>query len=337
MTFENLAKIVDAKLLNQAAVKAYEKIETKAYLIKRGDLFIGSQEDAINQAIENGAYGILCDNPHIRISDDEIAWLYVSQCDSALIKLLRFSLLQSTSGFVLFTPVQYAILKQLAVQKNVIFLEKEMAKNFKKIQSADNESCFIASDQTLLQEIAPDYTDFSHHAVKSKLRWTHQSLFLSSFIYQDTHYEDIKLPALFLADLNIVLHFLEQQNIAFNLEKLHFLEFFHPLFISNRLAIRPFGQSEHAFIVNHDHTMIPESVAYIQNHAKWSKILLFLPVGTQLLQETNTQTTYYHDLSEIKSIEVNKFNFILILANYNDLHTILEQNNQEKNISLFQE
>lgn len=339
MTFDNLCEIVDGERLNHPAIKAYEKIETKAHLIKRGDMFIGSDEKSIAHAINNGAYAILHENNPIMI-DEEVAWIKVSSTDDALIKILRLSLLKSDSLFFYFPPIEVALLKQILKKEKVIFLEADVNTNFKKILEAENNSFFISQNEDFLQRIYPEFITYHEHASlplghrdKSLLKLTHQTLFLSSFTYEDIHYEHIKLPALFLASLSRVLHFLKESHLAFDIEKLSFIEYFQPLFISNRLTIRPFGDSEHAFIVQSDESQLLPSLEYIQNYAKWAEVLLFLPKGKSVA--TDSTIHYYETLEEVKDIEVDKFNFILILANYNELSFILEKNNTEKNISLF--
>ncbi len=330
MTFENLSKIVDGICLNTPAVNAYEKIETKPHLIKRGDLFVGSDKEAIAEAIEHGAYGILHDCDTIMI-DKEVAWINVHSCDDALMKLLRFSLLKSDFSFILFSPIQYALLKKLA-PKSLQFLKETTSQNFKKILSAQTGTHFISQDEQFLKSIYPEYTSY-HDSGIHPIQLTHKTLFLSSFTYHDKHYEEIKIPSLFIKDLALVLHYLDEHQLHYELEKLDFTPQFQPLFISNRLTVRPFGTSEHAFIVKNDENQILSSLEYIKEFATWAKVLLFLPKEHPL--KSDTQVAYYTCLEEVKEIEIDKFNFILILANYNELSNLLENNRQEKHISLF--
>lgn len=331
MTFESLCKIIDGVCLNAPSVNAYEKIETKSHLVKRGDLFVGNEKEAIAQALENGAYGILHDRDTLMI-DKEVAWIKVDSTDDALIMILRFSLLKSDSLFFYFPSIEYALLKQIVKKEKTIFLSDSVSKNFKKILEAENHSFFICKDEKFLEKIYPEFITY-HDRDKSLIKLTHQTLFLSSFTYDDVHYENIKLPALFLPSLNRVLYYLKESNLSFDLEKLTFIENFQPLFISNRLIPKAFGDSEHAFIVAKDTTHILHSLSYIEEFATWAKTVLFLPTGTDVT--TKAPLRYYNSLQEIKDIDVDRFNFILILANYNELSLLLEQNKREDNLSLF--
>jgi len=331
MTFESLCKIADGESLNTPSVNAYEKIETKAHLVKRGDLFVGSEKEAIAKALENGAYGILHESDTIMI-DEEVAWIKVASTDDALIKILRFSLLKSDSLFFYFPDIEYEILKQIIKKEKVIFLKDEVHKNFKKILEAENSSFFISKKEDFLHKIYPEFITY-HDKNKSLIQLTHQTLFLSSFTYEEIHYENIKLPALFLSSLNRVLHFAKESQLSFDIEKLAFIEEFKPLFISNKLTPKAFGDSEHAFIVQNNAKQILPALNYIQEFAKWANILLFIPKETNIT--TKIETNYYENLEEVKEIEVDKFNFILIVANYNAVSSILEKNKHRESISLF--
>ncbi len=333
MTFENLSKIIGGKLLNSPAVSAYEKIETKAHRIKHGDLLFSNDPISIEEAIKHGALGIVAENIQ-EISDNEIAWIEVENIHIALAKLLRFSLIQSDTTFTLFSPVQYALLQKLHASKKLIFLEASIEKNFHKIFYAQAGSHFISKDKTFLKQIIPDYNSVDKPSTMEIIR-THQTLFLSSFTYHDRHYEEIKLPALFLEDFNLVLHFSKENGIEIDINKLDFIPHFQPLFISNNLHIKSFGHSEHAFIVESDASQINRSLTYLASYATWAKIMIFLPHDSHLSLQTNHPIHYYSQLTEVKEIVVDDFNFILILANYNELSLLLKKSVEEKSPSLF--
>jgi ferrochelatase len=333
MTFENLSKIVDGVRLNTPLVNAYEKIETKSHLIKQGDLFVGSDPKEIQKAIQHGAYGILCQNKPIMI-DEEVAWIQVTSTDEALIKILRFSLLKSEALFFYFPSIEYAILKQILQKRKVIFIDSAIEKNFKKILTSDSNSFFISDNKAFLKQIYPEFISY-HDRETSLLKLTHQSLFLSSFTYEEIHYEEIRLPALFLPQLNTVLHYLKESQLDFDIHKLFFVEHFKPLFISNKFTIQPFGHSEHAFIVEPSETQIQASFDYLQKYATWANILLYLPQESTVEIKASTLTKRYSHLEEINTLEMDKFNFILILANYNELTNILENNKKVTNVTLF--
>ena len=93
MRLENILALTDGKLINDPFVKNFENIIFESKDIKRGDLFIAFDETMIEDAIFNGAYGVIFDKP-TQITDTEIAWIKVSACENALKKILRFMLIE---------------------------------------------------------------------------------------------------------------------------------------------------------------------------------------------------------------------------------------------------
>ncbi|MCD6191243.1 MAG: hypothetical protein J7K14_06900, partial [Sulfurimonas sp.] len=92
MRLENVLALTHGKVVNEPFVKTFENIVFDAARVKRGDLFIAFDEQSIESAVLNGAYGVLFDKP-TQISDREIAWIKVEDINDALKRLLRFKLI----------------------------------------------------------------------------------------------------------------------------------------------------------------------------------------------------------------------------------------------------
>ena len=92
MRLENILALTNAKLINEPFVNSFENIVFQADKIKRGDLFVAFEEQEIQTAILNGAYGIIFSKP-TQISDNEIAWIKVLDIEDALKRLLRFRII----------------------------------------------------------------------------------------------------------------------------------------------------------------------------------------------------------------------------------------------------
>ena len=72
MRLENLLALTHGKLISEPFVNSFENIVFDARSVKRGDLFMAFDDRSIEEAIFNGAYGILFDKP-TQITDSEIA------------------------------------------------------------------------------------------------------------------------------------------------------------------------------------------------------------------------------------------------------------------------
>jgi len=93
MRLENLLALTDGKVVNTPFVKQFSNIIFEAKKVKRGDLFIAFDEQHIEEAVINGAYGVMFEKP-TQITDTEIAWIKVASLEEALKRLLRFRLIE---------------------------------------------------------------------------------------------------------------------------------------------------------------------------------------------------------------------------------------------------
>ena len=332
MTFENLCKIVDGKRRNFPDIGSYEKIETKAYLIKQGDLFVGDESTEIALAIQNGAYGVLYSQPETIMIDSEVAWIEVASLKDALIHLLRFLLIKSSAHFDYFPSIQKEILAHIADKKSLLFLEANPLEDFRKIIHAQNDAHFICDDLDYLKAIFPDFHTY-HDKHVNALSPQHHTLFLSSFIYKDQHYHDIRLPRLFLPQLTHALYYLETFDIPYQLERLHFLHSFHPFFITHDAKPCHFGQSHKVMIVEERQEQIQADIDYIKKDAKWANLLIILPQNSPIKQQ-DEDLFYYQTLEDIFDAPLDKYHFILIHTPYQALYDLLYHDTKSPSPSL---
>lgn len=335
MTFENFIKIVHGSFQHQPTIKSFEKVETDPNRIKNGDLFLGNNVDDVKKAVQNGAYGIASERK-LRVFDKEIAWIRVPSCEDVLIKLLRLSLLNRNVIFYNFSVVAFDILKKITTTKGaIIFLEHDYTKDFKKIINAKNSAIFISCQKDFMDKIYPSYQTFNPKKFTYPIKSRKSSLFLTSFLYQNRQYEDIKLPKIFLSKLEKVVNFLEENQLQYDIYKLDFIEHFKPIFVTKKLKPKHFGTSQSTIILEKDINLIEEELKFLLKEAAWSKIILFLPKEYKVKNIQYEKIIYYRKLEEIQKLSSETFNFILILADYNKLFQILNQINMEKQSSLF--
>ncbi len=335
MTFENFIKIVHGTFRHQPTIKAFEKVETDPNRIKNGDLFLGNSVNDVKKALKNGAYGIASERK-LRVLDKEVAWIRVPSCENVLIKLLRLSLLNRDVIFYNFSTVEFDILKKVTTTKGIIiFLEHDYTKDFKKIINAKNSAIFISSNKDFTDKIYPSYQLFNPLNVHYQIKIIKASLFLTSFLYKDKCYKDIKLPKIFISKLESVVNFLEQKQLQYDINKLDFIEHFKPIFVNKNLKPKNFGTSQSTIILEKEIDLIEEELNFLLKRAKWSKIILFLPKGYKVKKIQYDKIIYYKELEEIQNLTKETFNFILILADYNELFEILNKINLERQLSLF--
>jgi len=316
MSFDNLIKIIDGTLLNSPSISKFESIETNSKRTKWGDLFIAVDEDDIEQALENGVYGILCDYD-TPIKDEEIAWIRVTSIKEALKKLLRFKLLKKPLNFIYLNPLEKEIAKSITKKSDLLFLDLDLVENFKKLINADENSIIVSTDKEILKDIYPNFKQLQNDKLP-KIEVTYKTLFFTSLIYDDNYYENLKFPPIFIDELARVLGFLQNHKVPYNLNSIKLENHFREIFITDQFKSRQFGESEHVIIVENSNELLEDSFTYIRENAPWA---------------SSTKST----LDKLLDLDIDKFNFILIKANYNELIKILEKFSLKINNSLFTE
>lgn len=314
MTFVNFGRLTGAKLLNEPSISSFEKIETNAKKIKRGDLFIGDSKEDIALALELEAYGIVSTSK-LEIIDDEIAWFSADSIDGVLIRLLRFKLTKIKFHFIYLPHIEIELIKTISNKENMVFLDTDEKKSYEKIINADAQSMIFSSDKVFLNQIYPDFKSL-RPLKKPIFQRNNKSLFLSNFFYQGEIFTDIKISPLLLEYLENVVTFLEQAHISYEIQKCTYGSHFHPIFVNQKLLIRPFGKSEQVLICESDKALIDKIVAYIKAEAPWAK-------------------TLFIESSEFESLKNIEFNFAIIVSEYDKLVEALEKNEKRENTLLF--
>jgi len=301
MTFENFARLTGATLLNTPTISSFEDIQIDIKKVKRGDLFISNSKEDIELALHLEAYAIVSVD-EFAIIDEEIAWMRANSLDEVLISLMKFTLLEKKFRFFYLAHIEIELIQKIADKEFLVFLTDDEKDNFKKIINAKAKSIFFSANELFLKQIYPSFQTLT----KAKLFKTiKNSIFLTTFIYNDTTYNNIKLPSLFQENLENVINFLTQNTIPYQIEKCNFTSHFHPIFIDHKLQIKPFGKSDRVIICESDKNLIKKELEYLKKNAPWARKII------QVL-----------DVDELKSIE---FNFAIINTTSNMLQEKLEK------------
>ncbi len=317
MTVENFSRLTEAKLLNSPSISSFEKIEIDPKKVKQGDLFISEAKEDIKLAVENEAYGI-ASRETCEIIDEEIAWFSIDSVDDVLIRLLRFNLLEKDLHFVYTQEIELELIYKIANKEYLIILGEDEKNNYKKIINADEKSFIFSSNINLLKQIYPDFKTLPK--IKApKFNTIKSTLFLTNFTYQGLKYKDIKIPPLFLHHLEKVVSFLDENSISYDIKKCSYTRHFYPVFVDQKLQIKPFGKSDHVLICESDKSLIDQKVSYLKKNAPWAKVICF-----ELAEFTN--------IDKLKNIE---FNFAIINISYEELIAQLEKLENRQQTVLF--
>ncbi len=337
MTFESFARLTGASLRNHPSVSSFERVVTEARGVRYKDLYIGDDPDEIAKALQNGAYAIVSTRD-LPIEDPEIAWFRVEDLNETLIKLLRYSLLQKSLRLYYADPVLFAYLQRLCTQKEILFLTSDLAADYKKIDEAAPKSVLIGQERRLIERLSGNFETIPPHP-QHDLKLLHHTLFRSTFLYRGRLYRQIKVPPLFLDTFMSALHFCERHGDSVEIEKLSFIEHFHPLFVSQNIHLRSYGSSDHVIVCEEHPDLIERACRYLRQEAPWAKIVLLLrrcPPSPKAPCDLPCYTLT--DTDSVTLLSRVEFNFAIVGEKSAIIRQILErQAEKERNRPLLKE
>lgn len=310
MRLENILALTHAKLLNEPFVKSFENIVFDAHKIKRGDLFLAFDETTIETAIVNGAYGIIFDKP-VQIRDNEIAWIKVEDIEDALKRLLRFRLIEKEVVAYECNEVVLKLALQIITESNFVAISGDIKSIAKTLWNVENKSIILFCPALCDKELI--FTDVKSlpKSALEPITIMEQTLFETSFIYDNVFYERQLISPFFMPFLEELLHLLKSLKISFRLKKFTNLEHFQPVFTNKNFEIKEFGTSDKVLIFESNATLIKSEISFLQNQANWAKAIYIIPYDSDY--EQNEHIFIYKTKDEIMDIlRENDFHFALI-------------------------
>lgn len=311
MNLQNLTALVEGNLANSPSINAFEDICFEVSKVKRGDLFIALNHEDIERAVLNGAYGIVFDKP-TQISDQEIAWIKVSCINNALLRLLRFHIIEKSPQVFYCDQISLKLASQIITSNNLIVLTKSLREHINDLWKLEPEQCILFSNKNIDTQLFIDAKPISevHH---SQLNIVEQTLFETSFIYDDTYYERQLLSPFFMPYLESVLQFFKQNNIKFQLRNFTPIDHFRPVFTNIHFQVKEFGKSDKVLIFEPDFDLVRAQIKFLKSQANWAKIIYLIPSSkSQELQEDGNVFVYDSLWDIMQLLKDEKYHFALI-------------------------
>ncbi|DAB31020.1 MAG TPA: hypothetical protein CFH84_00855 [Sulfurimonas sp. UBA12504] len=311
MRLENVLALTNAQLINSPFVKSFENIIFEAKLVKRGDLFLAFDESEIESAIFNGAYGIIFSKP-VQISDSEIAWIQVQNIEDALKRLLRFRLIEKEVTTYMCNEVILKLAFQVITEPNFIVVNADIQTLSKILWHCEKKStllfCPALSSSDIFTDIKQMPTNFSH-----KISIIEQTLFETSFIYDDIFYERQLLSPFFIPYLEELLHLFKTLQINYRLKKFTPIEHFQAVFTNKNFEIKEFGTSDKVLIFEKNATLVTSEIIFLQENATWAKIICLIPNSMCEIFDNNTNIfTYTNEKEILEILKQKKFHFAFV-------------------------
>jgi len=314
MKLVNILALTQAKLINNPFVSSFENIVFETKKVKRGDLFIAFEESDIEEAIFNGAYGVVFDKP-TQISDSEIAWIKVDNLDESLKKLLRFRLIEKKTINYQCDEVTLELSKQILTKQNFITIDKDIKDIFLYLWDIEENSIILFSKEKTDKSIFTDINNLPNNTNKN-IKIIEKTLFETSFIYDDIFYDRQLISPYFIPYLENLFNLYKKLKIDFRVKKLSPIKHFEAVFINKKLQIKEFGSTDIVTIFESNIELLNSQINFLQKNASWANIIYLIDDNKiQILQENENIFTYKTKNDIVDILQKNNFHFALISTN----------------------
>jgi ferrochelatase len=317
MRLENTLALTHGELINTPFVNSFNTIVFDANAVKRGDLFIAFDESAIEDAIFNGAYGVVFDKP-TQITDSEIAWIKVCSLEDALKRLLRFELINKEIAVYSCDEIILKLALQVVTEPNFIALEGDIKSIFRELSHIENGSTVLFSPALTSADLFTNIRELPKNKAQS-INIIEQTLFETSFIYDNVFYERQLVSPFFMPYLEQLLYLFKILKINFRLRKFTPIDHFEAVFTNKNFEIKDFGTSDKVLIFEKNTSLIENEISFLQKQATWAKIIYIIPFTCKQSLDADTlehdNLFLYKNKDEIKAIlKKNNFHFALIVG-----------------------
>ena len=312
MRLENFLALTHARIVNEPCVNSFQNIIFEASKVKRGDLFFAYNEDEIDLAVLNGAYGVVFDKP-TQISDSEIAWIKSDDIDDTLKRLLRFKMIEKeVVAYECNEIILKLALQVIITQNNFLVLSGDIQSIYKAIEGIEYRTTILFCPALIDKKIFTNIKQLPTAAIEH-IEIMEQTLFETSFIYDNIYYERQLVSPFFMPYLEELLYLYKSLKINFRLRKFTPIEHFEPVFTNKNFEIKNFGASDKVLIFESNTDLIESEITFLQSQASWANIIFILP--DTLEYEKNENIFEYKSKKDIVNIlKDNRFNFALIVG-----------------------
>lgn len=317
MRLENVVALTLGELINTPYVSEFNHIVFEAKHVKRGDLFIAFDEMTIDEAIFNGAYGIIFSKP-TQISDNEIAWIKVQNLEDALKRVLRFRLIDKNINVFSCNEIILKLAMQVITEPNFIALNGDIKSIYRDLEDMADDGVVLFSPDITTEDIFTNVKPLPTNIIQ-KIDVVEQTLFESSFIYDNIFYERQLISPFFIPYLEQLLHLFKSLRINFRLRKFTPIDHFEAVFTNKNFEIKEFGTSDKVLIFEKSDSFVKNEIEYLKKQAYWAKVLYVLPQKiVESLDELcakECEMVTYKNKNEIRTIlKQHRFHFALIIG-----------------------
>lgn len=309
MHLHNVIGLTHGVLRTHPTVSTFDGIVIDPKRVRRGALFVALNPYDVPLALENGAYGVLFER-HVSQINDDTAWIEVEDIYAALLRLMRFILLDKELYAFTCNRITLHVAKQLHLEGHCLVLEGSLHENFDRLMGAPKGATLLFNDRDIRSDLFIDVSALPAQALEPIIVME-QTLFECSFIYRERYFERQLLSPLFIPELEALLQMLHERGIGYKIRPFTHFGHFQPLFINAALQIKEFGSSDRVLIFESDLSLIPRQMAFIASKSPWAKVCYLLPKGA--MESPDASNIIWYDTTETLLEALRKEHYHLAL------------------------
>jgi len=311
MRLQNLLSLTGAEMMSDPAVTLVDAIVLEAHKVRRGDLFVAFDTADIPQAVANGAYAVLYEEA-CTVTDPEIAWLKVDSVEFALLRLLRFRMLEKSLRIYSCDDVTLAVAAQMLKDPRCYVWQGTLRSHFYDLWDLPGQSWVFVPERKRCEDLFIQVLPLPKTGTVP-IDIAEQTLFETSFVLDDVYYERMQLSPFFLPYLGHLYQFAKTQGLTFTVGGMQGSTHFVPVFVGDDLHVKTFGQGGKVLIFEPDLSLLLQEVDFIRSEAKWAKIIYLMPRASADAEGEHEAFLLYDTQEDIMQLlKTVSFHFALI-------------------------
>ncbi len=323
MTIEKLLEITDGVCTNTSSKSEVFSATIHSKKISQNDLFIGSDKEAIKEAIAQKASAIIYDIKDDIDTDSDIALIKVDSIKNSALKLLSYIVKDDKDlHFHLLNSHTISFFKMIQLKrKDVEYIPDDWEKAFELILNSP-KAIFVSDNQELLTQIKPDIKKYDKSTFGYNIEDT---LFRSTFRVEKFVYQHKKMAPFHLPYLLKAVALCEEYKLPYSIDRVNYTKHFIPIFIDDETHIQKEKINDHVVIVT-DNT---EDISKGREYAKTAKVtmsksIVFTPPKIKI--EAYTKPTIFRNPTQlVTAVKTTSFNYGFVYSkNRDDLEALRE-------------
>lgn len=286
MRLETVLAVTGGRLLNTPCISGFESVATRLKKVHRGTLFVARNEEDIDAAVRQGAYGIITDLD-IAATDREIAWIRVGSLADALPRLLRLWLVENPRKIRYVPPSIFDFIRQTCYDHGIVTLTRDDDRRSDQLFGSTPLQTIFCDDAEFIEHIGYPLETAESDPLECSV--VSESVFETSLVLDGHYHRRLHLaPCMLPAFLNAV-GILKHLSADYTLQHLSHTPAFEPVFIDGHGEKLPFGAGEHVLIFADN----PENCRCFKmvEGVRWIQRKIFVP--TQIKFECDIKSPIY--------------------------------------------